>query len=149
MIDMFYMEWFFPLLIFYMCFAGIYLIYKYLIPSLFNKKLILSLFAITSLGLLLIYFILPVPQSAQQRFVIRYAYSLKINNDVKFDNFSKSLNIYCDNSYLNGYDFFKIQSALNKDLTLIYKRNEIYTTALPEGTLNGTGVCDYQNFFNS
>ena len=108
-----YTHWTFLILIVYIAASITYIIYNRL-PT-FNVKAI-KLFALTILGgLILFYFVIPVPVKVQDSFV-QAVHNVKKENKAFNDiHIQLTLRNVCKNKHLNAYGYFNLKNSFTKD----------------------------------
>lgn len=117
--QMLYTHWAFLILMVYMAGGLTYIIYSKL-PT-YNVKAI-KLFALTIAGgLLLFYFVIPVPVKVQDSFV-QAVHNIKRENKA-FNDIHTQLTMrdVCKNKYLNAYGYFHLKNSFVKDQEEAFK----------------------------
>lgn len=111
--QMLYTHWIFLILAVYVSGGFTYLIYRKL-PT-YNGKAV-KLFALTTAGgLLLFYFIIPVPVKVQDSF-IQTVQSIKNENKAFKDTYIQLTKLdVCKYKHLNAYGYFRLKNSFIKD----------------------------------
>ena len=114
-----YAHWVFLILTFYISGGLTYLIYRKL-PT-YNGKAV-KLFALTIAGgLLLFYFVIPVPVKVQDDFVQTVQSFKKDNKAFKDTYIQLTKRNVCRNKYLNAYGYFQLKNSFMKDQDEAFK----------------------------
>lgn len=138
---MLYTEWFFPLLLTYLSCGMTYLVYRSF--HLYNAKAV-KLFALTILaGLIVFYFVIPVPVKIQDSFV-QFEQAFNRENDGYNGVYTElSKRDVCKNGYLTAFGFFILKNSFRKDQELTFKVQGYLSGAPYEGnTTPYQYICD-------
>ncbi|MCK4085090.1 hypothetical protein HCY52_14845 [Acinetobacter radioresistens] len=138
-----YQKWFFFIILLYLAIAPIYLL-RNTIPN--KKQFVMRLAAITSIVIVLFYFVIPVPSSIQNK-EIKFIGSIKKSNpDATFVHTSLALSKYCGNSRIKAYQYFLITDALVDDINLTIDKQGYFNGANEPSNINTDNLCNIQSF---
>lgn len=138
-----YQKWFFFIMLLYVAIAPVYLLRNRIANK---KRFLIQLGAITSVVLVLFYFVIPVPSSIQNK-EIKFIGSIKKSNpDATFVHTSLALSKYCGNSRIKAYQYFLITDALVDDINLTIDKQGYFNGANEPSNINTDNLCNIQSF---
>ncbi|MFL1616220.1 hypothetical protein GHT89_16620 [Acinetobacter baumannii] len=147
LIGMMYGDWFIILLYMFLGISPLIL----LRPKILNQKRFFSiLFGVVSLVLILFYFVIPVPDSVQER-EIKFIQGFKANNNApKMLNLELAMEQVCGAGYLKAYQYFILVNAFRLDSEIAFKSQKILTFGGNEDfSYTEKKICDLKKNLNS
>lgn len=136
-----YQKWFFFIMLLYVAIAPVYLLRNRIANK---KRFLIQLGAITSVVLVLFYFVIPVPSSVHKK-DIEFIGSLKKSNpDATFIHTSLAISKYCGNSRIKGYQYFLITDAMIDDINLTIDKQGYLNGANEPANMNTENLCNIQ-----